>query len=222
MPDLPETTFDEDEPGDDYDLEVVDTDGDGLPDTIVRTQVEGLDMDGDGMNDMVVVHRESLIDTDGDGHPDILERSTTTIGDRHGDGGLEVDEQIEQVRLERSGGFRVGGLAHASLNVDDVDAALDFYVGALGLRVTDRPDIGVGGAWLETANGLQVHLVHAPGFTGTDAYHLAFTVTDIAEALDAVRAAGVDAPDWFDIGAGRQAFLRDPSGNMIELNQPTR
>lgn len=229
MADLPPTTFDQegpdddgdDEPGGDYDLEVVDTDGDGRPDTIVRTEVEGVDMDGDGMNDIVVVRRESLIDTDGDGRPDVLERSTTTIGDPRGDGELQVDEQVEHVTLDAAGGFSVGPLQHASVNVHDVEAALPFYVGVLGLRVTDRPDIGVGGAWLATANGLQVHLVESEGWRGDPGYHLAFTVDDIDSAVDAMRAAGVDTPDWFDIGAGRQVFVTDPSGNVIELNQPT-
>ncbi|MEZ5144958.1 MAG: VOC family protein [Acidimicrobiales bacterium] len=229
MADLPPTTFDQrgpdedpdDEPGGDYDLEIVDTDGDGRPDTIVRTLVEGVDTDGDGMNDVVVVHRESLIDTDGDGHPDVLERSTTTIGDARGDGGLDVDERVEHVALDAAGGFRVGPLQHASVNVADVGAALGFYVGVLGLRPIDRPDIGVSGAWLATTNGLHVHLVESAGWRGDPGYHLAFTVDDIDGAVDALRAAGVDTPDWFDIGAGRQVFVTDPSGNVIELNQPT-
>src|SRR5438128_1068824 len=39
---------------------------------------------------------------------------------------------------------------HVSINVDDVDAAVDFYVGVLGLRArTDRPDFGFAGAWLD-------------------------------------------------------------------------
>jgi len=105
--------------------------------------------------------------------------------------------------------------------VHDVDAALPFYVGVLGLRVTDRPDLGIPGAWLVTANGLQVHLVQVEGWTGDHGHHIAFRVDDIDAAVDALRAAGVDTPDWSDIGAGRQVFVTDPSGNLIELNQPT-
>jgi catechol 2,3-dioxygenase-like lactoylglutathione lyase family enzyme len=46
---------------------------------------------------------------------------------------------------------------HVSINVDDVDKALDFYVGTLGLVPRpDRPDFGFPGAWLN-AGDQQVH-----------------------------------------------------------------
>ena len=41
------------------------------------------------------------------------------------------------------------GIHHVSINVDDVDAALAFYVNVLGLSVRrDRPEFSFGGAWL--------------------------------------------------------------------------
>ena len=53
------------------------------------------------------------------------------------------------------------GLHHVSINVDDLDAALAFYVNALGLSVRpDRPDFSFDGAWLD-AGGQQVHLIKA-------------------------------------------------------------
>ena len=53
------------------------------------------------------------------------------------------------------------------------------------------------------------------------ANHFAIRVDDIDSAVADIRATGyrVDTIDPI-AGAGRQAFLHDPSGNFIELNQP--
>lgn len=114
--------------------------------------------------------------------------------------------------------MNIKGLHHVSVNVDDVTAADAFYIDVLGLRRIDRPDIGIGGTWLEAPNGLQVHLVELPG-GGSDSNHMAFAVDDIEAEIAALRARGLDVPDWTDIGTGKQVFLRDPSGNIVELNQ---
>ena len=102
--------------------------------------------------------------------------------------------------------------------VQDRDRAERFYGEVLGLQQVDRPDIGINGTWFEAPNGLQVHLIELPG-GGCDANHMAFAVADIDAAIAEVRARGWEAKDWTDIGTGRQTFLRDPSGNIVELNQ---
>ncbi len=111
------------------------------------------------------------------------------------------------------------GVQHVSVNVDDIDAAHAFYVDVLGLEVQERPDLGFPGRWLAGPNGVQVHLLERPG-GGCDANHLALEVADIDVAIAWVRSQGVEAADAFEIGAGRQVFLRDPTGNIVELNQP--
>jgi catechol 2,3-dioxygenase-like lactoylglutathione lyase family enzyme len=45
-------------------------------------------------------------------------------------------------------------------------------------------------------------------------------VADIDAAVADIRGHGVRVSDPQTVGPGRQAFLRDPSGNLIELNQP--
>jgi predicted enzyme related to lactoylglutathione lyase len=53
------------------------------------------------------------------------------------------------------------------------------------------------------------------------ANHFAFRVDDLDEAVADVEAAGVSVfRSGYIEGAGRQAFLHDPFGNFIELNQP--
>ena len=110
------------------------------------------------------------------------------------------------------------GVHHVSINVDDVDAALAFYVGTLGLEQRpDRPDLGFPGAWLD-AGAQQVHLIGArvPGDQGQ---HFALQVADLAATIGELRAAGVVVSDEVLVGTGRQSFTHDPAGNLLELHQ---
>jgi catechol 2,3-dioxygenase-like lactoylglutathione lyase family enzyme len=111
------------------------------------------------------------------------------------------------------------GVHHVSINVDDVPAALDFYVGRLGMKQrADRPDLGVGGAWLDVG-GQQVHLIEAqvPEAAGQ---HFAILVDDLDAVVTELRGHGIKVSDPRQVGTGRQSFLRDPAGNQLELQQP--
>lgn len=107
---------------------------------------------------------------------------------------------------------------HVSINVDDIDAALAFYVDVLGLTSRDdRPDFGFGGAWLD-AGGQQVHLIEGKVPTG-NGEHFALLVQDLPAAIAELRERGVTVSDSMPVGRGDQAFLHDPAGNLIELHQ---
>ena len=113
------------------------------------------------------------------------------------------------------------GVHHVSINVDDVDAALAFYVSTLGLTERpDRPDFGFPGAWLD-AGGQQVHLIGGDPPPGLG-QHFALHVEDIDATITELRGKGIKVSDPFPVGssAARQAFLNDPAGNQIELHQP--
>lgn len=111
------------------------------------------------------------------------------------------------------------GVHHVSINVANVDAAVAFYVDRLGLNPrTDRPDFGFGGAWLDVGEQ-QVHLIEAP-CPPDEGQHFALWVGDLDGAIDELRRSGVAVSDASPVGTGRQAFLRDPSGNLVELHQP--
>jgi glyoxylase I family protein len=117
------------------------------------------------------------------------------------------------------GVMRPLGVHHVAINVDDVAAALTFYVDVLGLAPrSDRPDFGFGGAWLD-AGSQQVHLVEAkpPSDNGQ---HFALLVDDIDSVITELRARAIVVSDAFPVGSARQAFVNDPSGNTIELHQP--
>jgi glyoxylase I family protein len=115
----------------------------------------------------------------------------------------------------------VTGVHHVALDVDDLDAALAFYVEALGFSPLPRPDFGIPGAWL-TMGAQQLHLVEVPGpLPVNGGRHFALHVTDRDAAVAELRDRGVRVDPIAEIpGAGLQAFLTDPAGNLIELNQP--
>lgn len=109
---------------------------------------------------------------------------------------------------------------HVSLGTPDVAAATAFYCDVLGGTLLDRPDFGFPGAWIALGAG-QVHLIPSDD-PPSGANHVALEVADRDAAVAELRGKGVEvtvvAPDV--PGAGRQAFLSDPAGNLIELNQP--
>lgn len=111
------------------------------------------------------------------------------------------------------------GVHHVSLNVDDLEASLAFYVDQLGLEVLPRPDFGFPGAWLRSG-AQELHLMQVEDHVAPKGQHFAFRVTDLDGTLEALQAQGIEVSKAFELPSGRQAFLHDPAGNMLELNEP--
>lgn len=111
------------------------------------------------------------------------------------------------------------GVHHVSINVDDVDRALAFYVNVLGLKVRpDRPDFAFGGAWLD-AGDQQVHLIEGepPANLGQ---HFALAFTDLPALVSELRGQGLEVTEPVRSGTSLQSFVADPAGNRVELHQP--
>lgn len=107
---------------------------------------------------------------------------------------------------------------HVSINVDDVPAALAFYVDVLGLEPRDdRPDFGFDGAWLDVG-AQQVHLIAAPPPPGLG-QHFAVQVDDLDAVVAELRGRGLEVSDPSPVGRSLQAFVADPAGNLVELHQ---
>ncbi|MDZ4826050.1 MAG: VOC family protein [Actinomycetota bacterium] len=115
--------------------------------------------------------------------------------------------------------MKPAGIHHVSICVADAEAGLAFYRDTMGMTELARPDFGIGGCWLD-AGGQQVHLLESDEVPGRSA-HFAIRVDDIDAAVADLTEKGVTVhPVPHTAGAGRQAFLHDPFGNFIELNQP--
>ena len=115
------------------------------------------------------------------------------------------------------------GIGHVALCVRDLDEATDFYCRQLGLtEATNRPNFDFRGAWID-AGAHQIHLVETPSAVPDRRQHVALVVDDLASFVAELEGRGV-AVDRRALtpGAGYQAFVRDPTGNRVELNQPDR
>ena len=106
-----------------------------------------------------------------------------------------------------------------SINVRDVEAALGFYMGVLGMERLERPDLAFPGAWLR-AGPQEVHLLGTDSGPPLRGQHFAFRVKDLAQVREGLAAAGCECSKTMEIpGICRQMFTHDPSGNMVEFNQ---
>ena len=114
--------------------------------------------------------------------------------------------------------MKPAGVHHVAICVADAQEGLVFYRNVLGMTQLPRPDLGPG-HWLD-AGGQQVHLLESDTQPPA-ANHFAIRVDDIDAAVTDLQVQGVDVQRVPLIaGAGHQAFLHDPFGNLLELNQP--
>lgn len=113
------------------------------------------------------------------------------------------------------------GVHHVSLNVIDAAVATRFYVDVLGMtRRDDRPDFGFDGAWLQSGDQ-QIHLLEVTDFIPPKGQHFALRVADLASARAHLETHGIDVSTPAELpGICVQCFFTDPTGNLIELNQP--
>lgn len=116
------------------------------------------------------------------------------------------------------------GVDHVAINVPDVPGAIAFYTEKMGLiQNFTRPDFGFAGAWLDTANGQQLHLIELPAPPNVG-QHFALVYDDLDVVVPELRGRGLEVTDPVPVGetGRRQAFTSDPWGNGIELHQRPR
>ncbi len=118
--------------------------------------------------------------------------------------------------------MQLGPVHHVSINGADVEPTAPFYTEVLGMKTLERPDFPFNGRWLQTPGGGEVHLIEVEGWQPPKGQHWAFRVEDIEATVAELREKGVEVKDPKALPGttARQTFFFDPSGNMIELNQP--
>ncbi len=114
--------------------------------------------------------------------------------------------------------MKPAGIHHVSICVADADTALAFYRDVLGFTELPRPDLGPG-YWLD-GGGQQLHLMQSDE-PRPRSDHFAIRVDDIDECVADIEQHDVKVFTTDGIpGVCKQAFLHDPFGNFVELNQP--
>src|ERR1700726_4320373 len=117
-------------------------------------------------------------------------------------------------------------IGHVHLKVADLERALSFYHGVLGLEITQR--MGDSAAFL-SAGGYHHHIGlntwesaggTAPPAGTTGLYHVAIlypTREELADALTRLMKAKIPLDGASDHGVSEALYLRDPDDNGVEL-----
>jgi catechol 2,3-dioxygenase-like lactoylglutathione lyase family enzyme len=118
------------------------------------------------------------------------------------------------------------GLNHVSICARDMEESLSFYEDVLGLERIDTPNFGFPVQWLRCGD-LQVHLFLREEDYEAPAYnHFGLTIDDFMTVYRRVRDLGIHEPYSFYSavyelpGGGVQMYVRDPAGNLVELDHP--
>ncbi len=123
---------------------------------------------------------------------------------------------------------------HTMLRVSDLDRSLDFYVRILGMKIlrqTEYPEgkftntfIGYQGEDEGTTIELTYNWEQAEPYERGNAWgHIALKVSDVYAASEYLKSQGVEftkQPSPMKNGSRILAFIKDPDGYSIELNEP--
>ncbi|MDI3339246.1 MAG: VOC family protein [Sphaerobacter sp.] len=115
-------------------------------------------------------------------------------------------------------------LNHVSVIARHLDESIRFYEELFGMERVPTPNFGFPVQWLRVGR-LQLHLFERPGEAPVY-HHLGLTVDDFAAVYRAAKARGVLDGTTFGHhlyelpGKNAQLYLRDPAGNLIEVDYP--
>jgi catechol 2,3-dioxygenase-like lactoylglutathione lyase family enzyme len=112
-------------------------------------------------------------------------------------------------------------IQHVNVNVDDLDAAVAFYRDVLRLPLDPTPDQGFRSQFFRIGATQQIHMNEMRDerqFRG----HFCLVVPDFMGVYARARAANaIDVAAWGKVrqlpNGKMQMFVRDPSGNLIEI-----
>jgi catechol 2,3-dioxygenase len=119
----------------------------------------------------------------------------------------------------------VSKIGHIVLKVEDLDTALGFYCGVLGLEEVARRDFGEGPmAFLSTGNSHHdIALIAAtppnsgPGSLHHFALKVGDSLQDLRQVKEALAANGIVVHMSLDHRVSQGIYISDPDGNLIEL-----
>lgn len=110
---------------------------------------------------------------------------------------------------------------HVSIVTRDLDESERFYTELFGAERIVSPNFGAPVRWLRVGDS-QIHLLQGAGGGGVG--HYGVTVDDLAPVYERARALGaldtaVNGHHLWELPDGvAQLYLRDPSGNLVEVD----
>jgi catechol 2,3-dioxygenase-like lactoylglutathione lyase family enzyme len=117
--------------------------------------------------------------------------------------------------------MRATGLNHVSISAVDLEESTRFYEEVLGLERIPTPTFAQPVQWLRIGD-LQLHLFQDDS-EAPPRHHLGLTVDDFDQAYTMVKSRVDDEWGWrlVELPSRQvQLYLRDPAGNLVELNWP--
>jgi catechol 2,3-dioxygenase-like lactoylglutathione lyase family enzyme len=128
--------------------------------------------------------------------------------------------------------IKTGRVNHVALKVTDVDKSRDFYEKVVGLKKLPRPKINIPGEWYQLGENA-LHLIGGEKRSGIDPTgpHIAVQVDSIDETKRTLEEMGVEYLDAAVMIArlnlseeqrkmvGKQVWVQDPDGNVLELQE---
>jgi lactoylglutathione lyase len=118
---------------------------------------------------------------------------------------------------------RATRLNHVSIHADDLEESVRFYVEIFGMERLPTPNFGEPVVWLKLGEQ-QLHLFQR-ATPAPESHHVALDVDDFeaaylkAKELDAIDRRTFAGPRVLPDGSV-QMYLRDPAGNLVELDWP--
>jgi lactoylglutathione lyase len=114
---------------------------------------------------------------------------------------------------------------HVTLMVNDLDEACDFYEDLLGLEPVNMVNLDFPAQFYKVGERQQLHISEwndTQSFRG----HVCFQVDAFMPVFEKAKARGViETSAWGKVrmlpDGGMQMFLRDPSGNLVEVSCKT-
>jgi catechol 2,3-dioxygenase-like lactoylglutathione lyase family enzyme len=120
--------------------------------------------------------------------------------------------------------MRTSGINHVSIHANDLEASVRFYVELLDAVLLDTPNFGVPVQWIGLGE-TQLHVFLRDECVPQTYHHFAITVEELEPVYRRAEAMGA-----FDNAHGAhlielpgdiaQAYVRDPAGNLMEINTP--
>jgi lactoylglutathione lyase len=121
--------------------------------------------------------------------------------------------------------MRATGFTHTSIHAYDLAESVRFYTDVFGMRRVPSPDFpNVEVEWLQLGDQ-QLHLFLSDG-PAPPAHHIGLNVDDFEAAYRLASERGLFDDGTFgaqvrELNDGAvQMYLRDPAGNLVELNWP--